>query len=102
MFPLFDEKILGPVMLYLESLIQKVIAALLRHEVVPPSPTTKSVSSISGASALTKRDVSSFSTATFERPRKTDRRVSGNSILVRRSVEMETNRGFPSELITRA
>lgn len=81
MFLLFDEKIIGSCHAIPGIIDQKVVAALLRHEVVPPSPTTKSVSSISGASALTKRDVSSFSTATFERLRKTDRRVSGNSIL---------------------
>jgi hypothetical protein len=80
MFLLFDEKIIRSCHIIPGIIDQKVIAALLRHEVAP-SPTTKSVSSISGASALTKRDVSSFSTATFERLRKTDRRVSGNSIL---------------------
>jgi hypothetical protein len=37
-----------------------------------------------------------------ERLRKTDRSVSGNSILVSRSVEMETEIGLPSHLITPA
>src|SRR5262245_15191619 len=43
----------------------------------------------------------SFSTMS-ERLRKTDRSVSGNSIRVRRSVEIETESGFPSHLITPA
>jgi hypothetical protein len=46
--------------------------------------------------------LSSFSTAKTERLRKTDRRFLGNSILVRRSMAMATEIGFPSHLITYA
>lgn len=52
--------------------------------------------SIPGASARIKSDLSSFSTAMSDRLRKGERSVSGNSILVSRSIKMETGRAFPS------
>jgi hypothetical protein len=57
--------------------------------------------SSSGARAWMYSDLSSFSTAMSERLRKATS-VSGNSILVSRSVEMETEIGFPSHRITPA